>query len=348
MNERSIAARIAIAGCTGMTADFMSALLRSGIPIAYLITITPPQAQRNKVFNYQDLRPWAKDRGIPVAVPRTYAMNLPGDVAAVNDLRLDLLFVIGWQRLIPESILAQLRIGAFGMHGSPDGLPRGRGRSPLNWSLITGRTSFKTYLFRYDAGVDSGNYVDLVEFEINDYDTCETLHFKNCYAMIHLVRTHLPAILRGEVRYLRQEGEPSYYSKREPEDGGIDWTRSARDVHNFVRAQTHPFPGAFTFAEARKVFIWRGQPFDGRLPFSGKAGQVVAVTYNGCFVVQTGEGTYLVTDYEAPDGAAFLPEVDTVFQSVPYEEILRRSAARYPEWVMDHHKEVRPPQVDRQ
>jgi methionyl-tRNA formyltransferase len=160
--------------------------------------------------------------------------------------------------------------------------------------------------------------------------------------MIHLARTHLSALLSGEVRYQRQEGEPSYYPKREPEDGGIDWTRSARAVHNFVRAETRPFPGAFTFADERKIFIWRGQPFDSRLPFSGKAGQVVAVTYNRCLVVETGGGTYLVTDYEAADGAAFLPEVDMVFRSIPYEEILQRSAARYSDSVMDHQKEIRP------
>jgi methionyl-tRNA formyltransferase len=341
MREHAMQECIAIAGCTGMTMDFADALLRSEVRIAHLITITPEQAQRNKVFNYRDLRGWARERRIPVLLPRKYAMKDQEDIDAVNELRLDILFVIGWQRLIPNPVLARLRIGAFGMHGSPDGLPRGRGRSPLNWSLITGRTSFRTYLFRYDAGVDSGDYVDFVEFDINDHDTCETLHFKNCCAMIHLVRTYLPALLRGEVRYRRQQGEPSYYPKRESEDGGIDWTRSVQHVHNFVRAQTRPFPGAFTLAGKRKIFIWHGQPFDSHLPLSGDPGQIVAVTYNALFVVQTGQDTYLVTDYEAADGADFVPEVGTMFRSIPYDETLRRTVARYPESVLDHQREIR-------
>jgi methionyl-tRNA formyltransferase len=334
-------ARIAIAGCTGMTMDFANALLRSGVHIAQLITITPEQAQRNKVFNYQDLRGWADTRGIPTLVPRKYTMKDQEDIDAANTLRLDLLFVIGWQRLIPDAVLTGLRLGAFGMHGSPHGLPRGRGRSPLNWSLITGCTSFRTYLFRYDAGVDSGDYIDFVEFEINDHDTCETLHFKNYCAMIHLVRTYLPALLSGEVRYRRQQGEPSYYPKREPEDGGIDWTRGAQHVHNFVRAQTRPFPGAFTFANGRKVYIWRGQPFDSKLPLSGDDGEIVAVTYNGCFAVRTSQDTYLVTDYEGADGADFVPELGMVFRSIPYEESLQQAVARYPASVMDHQREIR-------
>ena len=64
---------------------------------------------------------------------------------------------MGWQRLIPDNILSSTKIGIFGMHGSSEGLPKGRGRSPLNWSLILNYKYFSTSLIKYDNSINSKN-----------------------------------------------------------------------------------------------------------------------------------------------------------------------------------------------
>lgn len=169
---------IGLFGCKSTTYECLLQLVKDGVNISTLITITPEQAERNQVAGYYDLRAAAQGFGIKTVVPESYSLQAEADKLLFSGVDLDCGLVIGWQRLIPGWLLEKLRLGVYGMHGSPEPLPRGRGRSPLNWSLLNGKTSFLTHLFRYDAGVDSGAVVDVQKFEINSWDDCDTLHKK--------------------------------------------------------------------------------------------------------------------------------------------------------------------------
>jgi methionyl-tRNA formyltransferase len=300
--------RIAFAGSKTTTFECMERLLEDGFAIDLLVTLTPEQGSRHEVAGYMDLRPFAAARDIPVYHPHSYTLKDSEDRGALLARQVECLLVIGWQRLIPEWWLAALIRGAFGMHGSPEPLPRGRGRSPLNWSLLQGRTSFLTHLFRYDAGVDSGEIVGVQKFEINPWDDCETLHFKNRMAMNRLLARHLPAILAGHAVYTPQpcDIEPTYYPKRTAENGRIRWSdQDMARLHNHIRCQTRPFPGAFSHLEGApgRFYFWRGTPFDSHLTFPGaRPGTVVESFHDGSFVVAVWDGGVRVCDYTAPAG----------------------------------------------
>src|SRR5262249_1444265 len=145
----------------------------------------------------------------------------------------------------------------------------GRGRSPMNWSLITGREIFYTHLFRYCPGVDDGPIAGFQTFDINPFDTCHTLHLKNMICMVQLCARLLPSLLDGTAVLTPQPPSPaSYWPKRTAEDGLIFWTDSTWDIYNLVRGVTRPFPGAFTYLNddiSKKIFIWRATPFDTQL-----------------------------------------------------------------------------------
>jgi methionyl-tRNA formyltransferase len=292
---------IAFAGCKTTTKETIEQLYKDGYRVDYLITLTPEQGERHQVAGYMDLRAFAADMGIKVIVPSTYSLQAVRDQELILPLNIDCLLVIGWQRLIPDWLLKSLSVGAFGMHGSSEPLPKGRGRSPMNWSLIEGKPRFLTHLFKYDVGVDSGEIVAVQEFDINEFDTAETLHFKNRIAMNRLLKVHLPRLLDRTATLTPQptDVEPTYYPKRTAEDGIIMWEKPAREIYNLVRAVTHPFPGAFTFAGDAKVLVWRAQPFDNKLRYpEAHPGQVVEVFYNGQFVVRAGDSSLLVLEYE--------------------------------------------------
>jgi methionyl-tRNA formyltransferase len=218
-------------------------------------------------------------------------------------LNLDMLLVMGWQRLIPDWFLSSLSIGAFGMHGSSKPLPHGRGRSPMNWSLIQNKDRFYTHLFRYRPGIDDGDIVSVQLFDITQFDTCLTLHYKNTLSMIRLLTRAMPQLLAGTAEFSAQPaGGETYYPKRAAEDGLIYFSDKTIDIYNLVRAVTKPFPGAFSYLNnnpAKKVIFWRVIPFDTRLTWPDAApGTVVGVFENGDFVVKTGDSTILVEDYE--------------------------------------------------
>ena len=293
---------IAFFGCKATTL-FLLQHLQIPFPVRHLITIKPEAGEKFQVADYCDLRDFGKEKGIEVYQSKYYSLKHEADQEYISGLNLDIAFVIGWQRLIPAEILSGLSIGAFGMHGSSANLPLGRGRSPMNWSLIEGRQAFYTNLFRYDPGVDSGDVVDTFKFQITLRDTAETMHFKNVLAMKYLIEKNIGRLVRDEFVAVPQKDtlEPTYYPKRTPADSLIDWDLDVYAMDRFVRAVTRPFNGAFTFVEDRKVILLDAQVFD--LNDFGyndlDAGTVAAVFPGGKFLVKCLGGLLLVTACEA-------------------------------------------------
>ncbi len=292
--------RVGLAGSKDTTGLVIDYLLRDGWPLAAVLTLTPERAAVAQVSGYQDYREWALPEGVAVVHPKRYALDGAGDRERCLGLGLDLLLVIGWQRLIPDWWLERLAVGAFGMHGSAEPLPSGRGRSPLNWSLIQGREQFTTNLFRYQPGIDDGDVLDDKTFAIDGRDTGGSLQLKNTYAMIQLLARHKAALLANRLELRPQgDGEASYYPKRRPEDGEIQWRLPATQVDRLVRAVTRPFPGAFTWQGEQRINIWEGLPLeedaDGCEP-----GRVIARLADGGFLVATGRGFYWVRDFDGP------------------------------------------------
>ena len=78
----------------------------------------------------------------------------------------------------------------------------------------------------------------------------------------------------------------------------IDWSKSVHEIYNFVRALTRPYPGAFTFLNGQRLNIWKSQPFDSKIKYESKNGQIVEKFSTGHFVVNCKDGLLLITDYE--------------------------------------------------
>jgi len=298
--------RIGVAGCKHTTQEFVSALIRHGWTPDHVVTISPEKGEKESVAGYHDLRPFLTESSIDHTWAHRYSLKSEEDQTALLGLNLDILFVIGWQRLIPDWWLESLPIGAFGMHGSSRHLPYGRGRSPMNWSLLQNKTAFFTHLFRYKPGVDDGDLVGFKAFDITPYDTALTLHYKNTVSMMQLVVEHLPSLLEGSVTYTPQdEHGATYYPKRTHEDGMIFWTDATMDIVNLVRAVTDPFPGAFTYLDGdanHPITIWSAIPFDSQLVFPNAVpGEIVEVFTEGHFIVKTGTSSVLVLHHEGCD-----------------------------------------------
>jgi methionyl-tRNA formyltransferase len=287
----------------------MSSLIQAGYKIDMLITISSELAQKNMVAGYMDLRSFAVENNIEVYLADTYSLKSEKDGAALKDIEIDLLLVIGWQRLIPEWLLVKLRIGAFGMHGSSHALPYGRGRSPMNWSLIQNRGSFISNLFKYSPGVDDGDILDTQMFDITLFDNAKTMHYKSTLAMTGLLKKHLKQILNNEFQLRKQMNmDPTYYPKRTPEDGIIFWDKDSIEIYNLIRAVTKPFHGAFTFYNDSKIMVWNGYPFDSRLfdPYI-LAGTILHLFSNGDIILKTGDGSFIITEYEPDDNIKLKP-----------------------------------------
>jgi methionyl-tRNA formyltransferase len=156
----------------------------------------------------------------------------------------DLIFSFYYRSMLPMSVLRQARLGAFNMHGSL--LPKYRGRAPLNWAILKGERETGVTLHEMVEKPDAGRIVDQQAVPIGPDDTALEVFRRMTDVVEPVLKRSLPAIVKGHVRFKPNDlSRGSYYGRRRPEDGRIDWSRSAQEIHNLVRAVAPPFPGAF-------------------------------------------------------------------------------------------------------
>lgn len=273
-------------------------LIESGYKFSALVCLTPEQAKKYNISGYYDYRSLAYELNIPIYIPKTYDLAVDEDIDFFKQGEFDLLIQAGWQRLFPDKVLSSLNIGALGLHGSSDLLPKGRGRSPMNWSLIEGRHRFLMHLFLIKAGVDDGDIIGVKDFDINTYDDIETLYFKYGLVYRDLLIEYLPSVLAGDLRVHPQKGKPSFYPKRSPEDGHIDWEEmDIWQIYNFVRGQTRPYPGAFADVDGCKIRIWRCRPFDSRIRFDGATYGEVVERFGDKLIINCRGGLLIIDEW---------------------------------------------------
>ena len=290
--------KIGYVNCIESGHELLEHLLKNDIKVDYIITLNPEQAIKYKVSGYKDFSKIAQKYNIPIYYPKKFNLKSEQDKLFFEQSKFDILMVFGWQRLISDNIIKSVKRGCLGAHGSSERLPKGRGRSPINWSLVEGKDRFILHLFYIDAGIDSGDIIDFYEFDINSWDTCQTVYKKVQVCLRKMLLKNMPLIENGTATRTKQnEHNATYYPKRTPEDGKINWSSSTVEIYNLVRAVTHPYPGAFS--PVRKIMIWKAVPFDTKIEYKQySVGEVVEIFEDKTFLVKTADGTLLVTKYD--------------------------------------------------
>lgn len=196
----------------------------------------------------------ARSNGIEPVV-----IDNPLDPAAIARVRIaapDLLFSFYYRTLLPAEMLAVPRLGAFNMHGSL--LPKFRGRAPVNWAVLKGETRTGATLHVMTDRADRGPIVDQESVPIGPDDTAIEVQRRVTSAAAAILERRLEELEAGTAKAIPQdEARATRFGRRRPEDGRIDWSRPAKEVHDLVRAVTHPYPGAFTDLFGAKTFVWR-------------------------------------------------------------------------------------------
>jgi methionyl-tRNA formyltransferase len=220
-------------------------------------------------------------------------VNTPDTVDAVRELEPAAIFVVGWSQLVREPFIETASRGVYGMH--PTLLPRHRGRAPVPWAILSGLARTGVTLFEItDPTADSGPIVGQVEVEIASQETASTLFDKLSDAHEELVREYVPQLAGGTAPRIPQDARrASSWPRRTPADGIIDWETRAPYLDSWVRAQTRPYPGAFTFHGEQRVVVWRAREVEG----AGAAGTVLEIRDEGT-VVACGEGALLLEELE--------------------------------------------------
>jgi methionyl-tRNA formyltransferase len=315
--------RVIFVGAVHEAVPALGVLLDSEAEIAEVVTLPADRAVGTSGF--VDLQPLARAHGI--VVRRCADINSAGSVQHVRELGPDLMVVTGWTRLLSAELLGVPPRGVVGFHASL--LPRYRGRAPVNWAILRGEATTGNTMMYLDAGVDTGDIIDQQAVPIAVDDTCATVYVKVGEAGADMLGRHLRTLLDGTAPRRPQgpaDGLP--LPKRTPGMGITDWNRPARAVHDWIRALTWPYPGAFGFLAGRKIMLWTSA-LDGT-GAGGAAGEVLGRGADGVRVA-TADGVILLTSMsdadDAPGPATAWAERNGLRPGDRFEPVPRETAA---------------------
>jgi methionyl-tRNA formyltransferase len=229
----------------------LSVLLAHGLEVPLVVT---HEDNPNETIWFESVAALARLHGIPVLTPAD--PNTPQMCARIAALSPDFLFSFYYRLMLGSELLEIPAAGALNLHGSL--LPRYRGRVPVNWAVIKGEHETGATLHYMTARPDAGDVVAQQAVPILGDDTAFDVFGKVTVAAEIALDRALPGLLAGTAPRVPQDlSRGSYFGGRKPEDGRIDWSRSAAEIHNLVRGVAPPYPGAFCELQGKRVRVLR-------------------------------------------------------------------------------------------
>lgn len=244
-------ARIVVFAYSDVGHACLSLLLSRGANVVAVYTHADAPGERLWFPSVAEL---ARAHGVPVRFDAELAA--PEELEALRALAPDLILSFYYRALLPAPVLALSPLGAFNVHGSL--LPLYRGRAPVNWAVLRGETETGATLHVMTARADAGDIVDQERVPIGPDDTAAEVQARVTLAAARILDRQLHALENGTApRRPQDHARATKFGRRTPADGTFDWSRPSREIHDLVRAVTHPYPGARTTLAGRPAIIWR-------------------------------------------------------------------------------------------
>jgi methionyl-tRNA formyltransferase len=269
--------------------------LASGERFSVIAVVTQPDKPKGRDLKLQfsPVKILAEKLGLKILQPAKARDEK--FISELRGLKPDLIVVVAYGQILPQSILDLPKFGCMNVHTSL--LPKYRGASPIQSAILNGETETGVTIMKMDANLDSGEILSQRKIPILPEDDSQTLHDKLAKLGADLLAETIPDFVAGKIPPQPQNNsEATYTTKIKKEDGKIDWNLSAQEILNRLRAFT-PWPGAFTFLDRKLLKIWKMEIAEG----SGKAGKILSAEKNG-IVVACGKNALQILELQLEGG----------------------------------------------
>ena len=297
--------------------------LNLGVKINRVIGLNPKSiSDYDKVSGFTDISSFCGQNKLDFKYVDDYSLKSVNPNSILK--KTDIIWVSGWQRLLPNSFINFPNIATIGSHGSCDGILKGRGRSPQNWALIMGKKKFKLSLFKINEGTDSGDIILTKEFKYDKYDTIFQSYLKVALHTAHSFNqvVNNPILIK---KAQMQKGKPEYFPKRVPEDSFIDWSMTAVDIFNQIKSLSKPYPNARTIINEEIMLINKANFINDSL--DQRYGKIINFFLNGQILVSCGKGTLIIEDYQIQNSK--LISVGSFFKSISMKKTVKNILKRF-------------------
>lgn len=204
------------------------------------------------------------------------------DVENIKKLNPDVIFSIGWRRLLPSSIFKIPKHGTINFH---DGLiPDYKGFAPINWAIINGEQEVGLTVHYIDEHADTGDIILQNKLPVEKEETAYDVYKKLLDFTQPMLTQVLQQIDDSSLRTISQKTLSSgfFCSRRFPHDGKIDWKENRLMIHNLIRALSDPYPNAFFYADDTQIFVKHAKLVD--IDFRGPPGRICSINNDGIII----------------------------------------------------------------
>lgn len=274
--------RIVFMGTPDFAVPTLEALI-AGHEVAAVVTQPDKPKGRGKAMAFPPVKEKALEHHIPVYQP--VKVREEGFLAELKKINPDVIVVVAFGQILPESILTLPKYGCINVHASL--LPKYRGAAPIQWAVINGEKETGITTMYMAKGLDTGDMIDKTVIEVAPKETGESLHDKLSAAGGKLILKTLASLEEGTVKRIPQDDAQSSYAGMLTKDlGEIDWKKDAASIERLIRG-LNSWPSAYTFWNGKTLKIWDADVVESNVDVP--AGTVTAVEKNH-ILVQTGEG----------------------------------------------------------
>lgn len=286
--------RIVFMGTPDIAATCLKRILADGFEVVGVYTQPDRPKGRGMKMAPSPVKEVALAANLPVFQPETFREE--ETVEALRALKPDVCAVVAYGRILPQKVLDIPTFGCINIHASV--LPRYRGSAPYQWAVLDGLEESGVTAMYLCREMDAGDIIDVSKTPIGENETAGELLDRLAELGADLLSKTLTRFEKeGKLPAVPQNpAQVTYAPMLDKTMCPIDWTKTARQVHNHVRG-LHPWPVATMVLQGKKYKVHATRV----VPGSGKPGQILGLTKTG-LVVACGEGAVEVTSLQAEGG----------------------------------------------